>query len=78
MAFCPDIVRLNGSNGSGHKIAARFIGMVARAFIGGAGPVVASVHAGHRRRLGMYGTAVDEPPSSVGRVGFRVMYRQFT
>lgn len=47
-------------------------------FYRGAGPVVASVHAGHRRRLGMYGTAVDEPPSSVGRVGPRVMRRQFT
>jgi len=58
MAFCPATARPHGSNGNGRKIAARLIGMVARAFIEGAGPVADSARAGRRRRSGMYGIAV--------------------
>ena len=49
----------NRSNGSGHAIEDRFTGMAGRGFIEDAGPVAASAHAGHRRRSGTYGTAVD-------------------
>jgi hypothetical protein len=49
-----------GWRGNGHGIADRFIGMAVRAFIEGAGPAVASARAGHRPRLALYGTAVDE------------------
>ena len=78
MAFCPAIVRLNGSNGSGHEIVARFIGMAVRGFIEDVGPAVGSARAGHRPRLGTSGTAVDELRSSAGRARRRVTRRQFT
>jgi hypothetical protein len=76
MAFCQAIVRPNASNGIGREIMALFIGMAARAFTEGAGTVVVLVHAGPRRLLGQYGTAVDNELGaiSIGDCGlFRLL-----